>query len=367
MNSSLDHPELYAFESLHDRAVSLTPDQIQQAHLDSQNAPAETAWQCYCDRLAHFGLVNWLAENNLSPEQDSQQDSSQQDLVVRDFTVRSQFVSASEDEFVTVGRSSKSSSSEGLSSAHFYVLATVAEEQSEVWISGFLTQEQMAQQVAKNKSENPLAEIPISAFNPKMESFLLAVRTTEAVALIKVASGTASGAIDRAVVNLRTWLSRQWKETLETLEGGGWEPLGQALPSSALRGDSVAALPQILQSLARKGIRLAGSNQGMSRILPIGPIPLRLYVMPGEATVQQEWEMLVVLESASDEPMPSGLVLRISDDQQVLLEQTFDPQATTDRSLFAEVVSGLEESVFVDIVLPNGKVHSLPKFVFQDV
>jgi hypothetical protein len=94
---------------------------------------------------------------------------------------------------------------------------------------------------------------------------------------------------------------------------------------------------------------------------------LRLYVMPGEATAQQEWEMLVVLESATDEPMPSGLILRIRDDQKVMLEETFDPQTTSDRSLFAEVVSGLDESVVVEIVLPNGKVHSLPKFIYQNI
>jgi hypothetical protein len=354
MNSSLDHPELYAFESLHDRAISLTPDQIQQAHLDSQDAPAETAWQCYCDRLAHFGLVNWLAENNLPAQGCGDQGSSSQDLVIRGFSVRSQFVSASEDEFVTVGRSA-ASPLEGLQPAHFYVLATVAEEQEQVWVSGFLTQEQMQQQQAAHGYE-----IPMSVFNPKMESFLLAVRTTEAVAL----TGEASGAIAPAV-NLRTWLSRQLKETLEILDG--WEPLARTLSPSALRGDSVTALPQILHSLARKGIRLAGSTEGMSQILPIAPIPLRLYVMPGEATAQQEWEMLVVLESATDEPMPSGLILRIRDDQKVMLEETFDPQTTSDRSLFAEVVSGLDESVVVEIVLPNGKVHSLPKFIYQNI
>ncbi len=166
----------------------------------------------------------------------------------------------------------------------------------------------------------------------------------------------------------------QWDEARSVLDG--WEPLGNPLGNSvvtsALRGDDRTSgdttnehLPQILQSLAQRGIRLANSTQGMSQILNIAPIPLRLYVVPSDATETQEWELLVVLESATSEPMPSGLMLRIRDDFQVLLEQTFDPQTTSDRSLFAEIVSGQDESVFVDIVLPNGTVHTLPKFISQ--
>ena len=48
----------------------------------------------------------------------------------------------------------------------------------------------------------------------------------------------------------------------------------------------------------------------------------------------------------------------------VLIEQRFDGQETTDRSIFAEVVSGMDESVLVEIVLPNGVVYPLPRFVF---
>ncbi len=348
-----DQPELYTFEALNDRAVTLTPEQIDQARLDSQTAPDR--WQDYCDRLAHFGLVNWLAENNLL----AVQAASAQDLQVRDFVVRSHFISASEEEFVTL---SQPASQTVLSNpAHFHVLATVAEEQGQVWISGFLSHEQMQMQLAAiNFSKDPI-ELPIEVFNPKLETLCLALRATEAVPF-ETKSKVSKSLADR-VVNLRTWLSRQLDDTLDSLDG--WEPLG--LQASALRSGSIGALPQILQSLARKGIRLADSTQGLSRILPIGPIPLRLYVMPGDITPEQEWEMLVVLESATAEPMPSGLMLRIRDDEKVMLEQTFDPQTTSDRSLFAEVVSGLDESVFVDIVLPNGKVHSLPKFVFQDI
>ncbi len=357
-SSSFDHSELYTFEALHDRAVTLSPDQIEQARLDSQTAPDR--WQDYCDRLAHFGVVNWLAENNLL----AVQASSAQDLKVKDFTVRSYAVSASEDEFVTL---SPSDAQSVLSNpAHFYVLATVAEEQGEVWVSGFLSHAQMQQQqLAVGNPNQSSIELPIEVFNPKVETLCLALRTTEAIPVATSSKPSTTPVVDR-VVNLRTWLSRQWDETLDLLDG--WQSLAQMREASAMRGDSAAAaaLPQILQSLARKGIRLADSTQGLATILPIGPIPLRLYVVPGDATPEQEWEMLVVLESATSEPMPSGLMLRIRDDEQVLLEQTFDPQTTSDRSLFAEVVSGLDESVFVEIVLPNGKVHSLPKFVFND-
>ena len=338
MTSSLPNtPDLQAFESLHERSIVLTPEQIQQATQLGQSS--EQSWTEYGDRLAKFGLMTWLADHNLVAAE-----SLKSTLKIKGFVVRSQFVSASEDEFVTVHRPANP--------AHFYVLTTVAEEQGQVWVTGFLSHAAMEEKL----SGSTTSEIPLSAFNPKIESLLLALRLSEPIAL--------TDSKKNQVVNLRTWLSRQWDKARSSLDvSGGWEPCVSV--ASALRSDDSSGLPQILQSLARRGIRLANSSQGMSQILNIAPIPLRLYVVPGEMTDAQEWELLIVLESATAEPMPSGLMLRIRDDSQVLLEQTFDPQITTDRSLFAEIVSDRDESVFVDIVLPNGTVHTLPKFVNQ--
>ena len=359
MTSSIFNPtDLQAFESLQEQSIVLTPEQIQQAtQLNQLNQSSQESWNEYGDRLAQFGLMTWLAEHNLAVAESSSTPKTTE-LQVRDFIVRSQFVSASEDEFVTVHRPQ--------TPAHFYVLTTVAEEQGQVWVSGFLSHTELQEKL----SGAATSEILLSAFNPKMEALLLALRLTEPIALTE--------STRNQVVNLRTWLSRQWDEARSVLDG--WEPLGNTLGNplgnsfvaSALRGDDRTSgdttndhLPQILQSLAQRGIRLANSAQGMSQILNIAPIPLRLYVVPGDATETQEWELLVVLESATSEPMPSGLMLRIRDDFQVLLEQTFDPQTTSDRSLFAEIVSGQDESVFVDIVLPNGTIHTLPKFINQ--
>lgn len=347
--------DLQAFESLHEQSIVLTPEQIQQAtQLSQLNQSSQESWNEYGDRLAQLGLMTWLADHDLAVAESSSTLKTTE-LQVRDFIVRSQFVSASEDEFVTVHRPP--------TPAHFYVLTTVAEEQGQIWVSGFLSHAELQEKL----SDAATSEIPLSAFNPKMETLLLALRLTEPIALTESSPRN-------QVVNLRTWLSRQWEEARSVLDG--WEPLGNSLGNSwvasALRGDDRTSgdptndhLPQILQSLARRGIRLANSTQGMSQILNIAPIPLRLYVVPGDVSETHEWELLVVLESATSEPMPSGLMLRIRDDFQVLLEQTFDPQTTSDRSLFAEIVSGQDESVFVDIVLPNGTVHTLPKFINQ--
>ncbi len=360
MTSSIfNTTDLQAFESLHEQSIVLTPEQIQQAtQLNQLNQSGLESWNEYSDRLAQFGLMTWLADHNLAVAESSSTLKTRE-LQVRDFIVRSQFVSASEDEYVTVHRPQ--------TPAHFYVLTTVAEEQGHVWVSGFLSHAELQEKL----SGAATSEILLSAFNPKMETLLLALRLTEPIALTE---SSQKNQVLPQVVNLRTWLSRQWDEARSVLDG--WEPLGNPLGNSwvasALRGDDRTSgdatndhLPQILQSLAQRGIRLANSAQGMSQILNIAPIPLRLYVVPDDATETQEWELLVVLESATSEPMPSGLMLRIRDDFQVLLEQTFDPQTTSDRSLFAEIVSGQDESVFVDIVLPNGTVHTLPKFINQ--
>jgi hypothetical protein len=120
-SSFLNTMDLQDFESLTEESILLTPEQIQQATQRSQSSEqsSEQSWNEYGDRLAQFGLMAWLAEHNLAAES-SESTLKVSELQVRDFIIRSQFVSASEDEFVTVNRSS--------SSAHFYVLTTVAED-----------------------------------------------------------------------------------------------------------------------------------------------------------------------------------------------------------------------------------------------
>jgi len=379
----MDYPELYEFEPIHDRAIDLSAEQIQRATETRQTISPEKAWTSYLENLAQIGLETWFEENHLVPLVASSPRQTDRTLItLNQFQVYSLALSVIEDEAVTLPAN--------LAPAHFYVLTTVAEEQNQVWVSGFLRYDQMQalRQASPSKANLPhevLNEVPIAAFNPKMEALLLALRcaSPSSIPLSQSFRDRVSTQISTPVINLRDWLQGQWTAVGETIENT-WTPLGplaEALRESGSASGSTSGsttgnqgLPQILQSLARRGIRLADRAQGASRVLSIAPIPLRLYVMIGDGMMDEtgqaewempEWEMLVVLESATDEPMPTGLSLRIRDDRQTLVEESFDPQSTTDRSLFAEIVSGIEESIFVDIVLPDGSVQTLPKFVYR--
>ncbi len=350
---SWDAIEPLDFDTMDSGAIELTPQQIQQA------SSGGGSWTDYLETLAQLGLATWFLEQNLTASGDAGNR-----WVINGFQVQGVMVSVSEESWVSIPQS--------IRAAHFYVLTQVAEEQGQVKVSGFLRSTTFQSLIQSCERFNDDYELPIAAFEPNPTTLLLALRCTDpsSIALPTVAPKLG----DRAV-NLRNWIQGQFgqvsqgldavseavsetiSETIsETLSWTHWTPL----QTVGIRSE----LPQILQSLARQGIRLADNAQGASQVITVAQIPLRLYVVTG-GVLNHEWEMLVVLESATPEPMPTGITLRLSDDREVLVEQCFDPQVTTDRSIFAEVVSGLDESVLVEIVLPNGAVHALPRFVYQ--
>ena len=329
------------FDTLDGATIELTADQIRQAG-------AGKSWTPYLETLAQMGLETWFADHHLTASLMAGSDDDNR-WMAQGFQVQGLMVSASEEEVVCVKRD--------MNPAHFYVLTQVAEEQGQVRVSGFVRSE-VFQSLIRSHSYisddcGDNLELPIAAFDPNPAMLLLALRCAECQ-VIELPIAVPS-VIDR-VVNLRSWIEGRFNQGLDAIsEALDWTPL----QSVGVRSE----LPQILQSLARRGIRLADNAQGASQMITVAKIPLRLYVMTSEVS-DAEWEMLVVLESATLEPMPTGIILRLSDDRNVLIEQCFDGQETTDRSIFSEVVSGMDESVLVEIVLPNGVVYPLPRFVF---
>ena len=325
------------FDALDSATIELTVDQIRQA-------VAGKSWISYLETLAQIGLENWFAEHHLTASLINGSKVENR-WMAQGFQVQGLMVSAAEEEFVSVKRN--------LDPAHFYILTQVAEEQGQVKVSGFIRSEVFQSLIQSSTSVGDDFELPIAAFDSNPATLLLALRCAEAPVISLPTVGPT--VIDR-VVNLRSWIQGYFNQGMDGIsEALDWTPLQKV----GVRSE----LPQILQSLARRGIRLADNAQGASQIITVAKIPLRLYVMTSEVS-NAEWEILVVLESATLEPMPTGIILRLSDDRTVLIEQRFEAQETTDRSIFAEVVSGMDEGVQVEIVLPNGIVHSLPRFVF---
>lgn len=344
---ALDAIELLDFDSLDSSAIELTPQQLQQA------SSMGGSWMHYLETLAQFGLDAWFEEQNLRVSREAGNR-----WVTNGFQVQGLMVSASEEGWVGVPQS--------IPAAHFYVLTQVAEEQGQVKVSGFIRSEQFQSLIQSCEVFGGEYELPIDAFDPNPQTLLLALRCADpSVIAIPTEGVSAVARLGDRAVNLRNWLQGQFTQGLDAVSGAVSDAVSDALNWTPLQPIGVRSeLPQILQSLARQGIRLADNAMGASQVITVAQIPLRLYVVTG-GVLNNEWEMLVVLESATSEPMPTGMTLRLSDDREILVEQRFDPQVTTDRSIFAEVVSGLDESVLVEIVLPNGAVHALPRFVYQ--
>jgi Protein of unknown function (DUF1822) len=338
---ALDGIEPLDFDTLDSLTIELTSAQLQAASGGN--------WTEYLENLAQFGLEAWWSEQNLAA---TGGDGNR--WVSNGFQVQGLMVSASEEDVVYAKLETPA--------AHFYVLTQVSEEQGQVKVSGFIRSEMFQALIQSCDCIDGEYELPIDAFDHNPATLLLALRCVEPSV---VSLPTVAPSLGDRVVNLGRWFQGQFAQGLNTGFGQGLNTVSDALNWTPMQPVGVRSeLPQILQSLARQGIRLADNAQGASQVITVSQIPLRLYVVTGEV-VSDEWEMLVVLESATAELMPTGITLRMSDDREVLVEQRFDPQTTTDRSIFAEVVSGMNESVLVEIVLPNGAVHALPRFVFS--
>ncbi len=342
---ALDGIEPLDFDTLDSLTIELTSAQLQSASGGS--------WTEYLENLAQFGLEAWWSDQNLAAT-----GSDGNRWVSNGFQVQGLMVSASEEDVVYAKLDCPA--------AHFYVLTQVSEEQGQVKVSGFVRSETFQDLIQSCDCIDGEYELPIAAFDHNLAQLLLTLRCAEPrVVSLPVVTPSLGDRVGDRVVNLGRWFQGQFAQGLNTGFAQGLNAVSDALNWTPMQPVGVRSeLPQILQSLARQGIRLADNAQGASQVITVSQIPLRLYVVTGEV-MSEEWEMLVVLESATAELMPTGIMLRMSDDREVLVEQRFDPQSTTDRSIFAEVVSGMNESVLVEIVLPNGAVHALPRFVFQ--
>lgn len=193
----------------------------------------------------------------------------------------------------------------------------------------------------------------------------------------------AEASLQALLNNLTQRAINGWHWMQETLDEvalrWGWAMQPALTPAGAMRGDVPDGSMRItrrsyknaIAALKEKGIKLPPQEHNACMDLELGNERLRLRAIPIPAVPSEdhqelvsEWRLFVLLEAQPDYTLSQGVTLQMSDETEVLDEQSFD-QNTEDAYLFSCVAGDRHEHFVVTIQLANGLSLTLPPFAFQ--
>ena len=181
---------LIDFEPLAIEAISIEPEQIEQAVELGNQVNLEHQWQTYLNALALFGFESWLQERipelliekaNCSVVQPQYANfiDGVFNLEVGQFKVCLLTNGIMLDEFITIPRAILDLPEY---IAHFYVVVNVDEERQEAVINSFIRYDKLLEyKQASNLQADAdwTYELPLTWFNPEPDNLLLYIRCLE--------------------------------------------------------------------------------------------------------------------------------------------------------------------------------------------
>lgn len=170
--------------------------------------------------------------------------------------------------------------------------------------------------------------------------------------------------VSQQAVNIQRWLDNQIDDVMQAFS---WQ-------MSPMRGQLSNALPSSIRESSNFSQELAGILAEIRRNLEIPNIAnyfhqdivlevsLRIYVIVWSLP-DDEWTLLVVLKVLPGNQIPYSLNLRISDQNEILVEEQLQPDTYHDY-IFAQVIGNYEDKFLVTLTSSNGEVRTLNPFVF---
>ncbi len=152
--------------------------------------------------------------------------------------------------------------------------------------------------------------------------------------------------LTRQGVNVVNWADNKIDEVGKALS---W----QLLPASNFRENEktpMAELDEILKSIQRGKKTTIPTNAGRGyREFSVAEIPVRLYAVSWSISEEEkEWSLLLVLSAVGDGELPSGIKLRASDRQEILMEKTPVPNSKNPYP-FIRVIGSWDEKFVVTV------------------
>ncbi|MBE9213008.1 DUF1822 family protein [Plectonema cf. radiosum LEGE 06105] len=170
--------------------------------------------------------------------------------------------------------------------------------------------------------------------------------------------------ITQQAVNIQRWLDNQIDDVMQAFS---WQ-------MSPIRGQLSNALPSPMRESSNLSQQLGDILTEIRRNLEIPNIanyfhqdivlevPLRVYAVIWSLP-DDEWTLLVVLKVLSRNQRPYSLNLRISDQNEILVEEQLQPDTYHDY-IFAQVIGNYADKFLVTLTSSNGEVKTFNPFVF---
>ncbi|MBW4479974.1 MAG: DUF1822 family protein [Tolypothrix brevis GSE-NOS-MK-07-07A] len=170
--------------------------------------------------------------------------------------------------------------------------------------------------------------------------------------------------VSQQAVNVQRWLDNQIDDVMQAFS---WQ-------MSPIQGQLANALPSPIRESSNLSQELEGILAEIRRNLVIPNIanyfhqdivlevPLRVYAAVWSLP-DDEWTLLVVLKVLPGNQIPYSLNLRISDQNEILVEEQLQPNTYHDY-IFAQVIGNYEDKFLVTFTSSNGEVRTLNPFAF---
>jgi Protein of unknown function (DUF1822) len=177
--------------------------------------------------------------------------------------------------------------------------------------------------------------------------------------------------LTQQTVNVACWLQDQIDDLAQGLS---WVLMPAFIPATEMmRGaNSVATNPAakfetIIGQLINTGIDIPPMARGAYQELNLLGNQVRLYALTWPLLSPEntpEWTLMLVLGSASEDILPAGIRLRVSDRSGILVERQLNSN-NFETYLYLVIVGGWDEKFLATISLSNGVSLTLPPFGFN--
>jgi len=182
---------LFDWEPVSETAITIHPDQIQQAaELSSPIIRPTKQWSTYLHALALFGFEQWLAERdfNLSQENCTLKEPQITNILdgvsglnIGNYKICLLVMGCSEDDVVSVPSPMLDLPDYA---AHFYILVMVREELEQIDVKGLIRYDQLKAKLGSlSRQRDWTYEIPLDWFDPDPNHLLLYLRCLKSIPL----------------------------------------------------------------------------------------------------------------------------------------------------------------------------------------
>ncbi len=366
--------------------VGLSAAQMAQARQASLRVtPPEQQWPTYLCRLAELSVAEWLQRRGLAVDLPPGRDLSSHGsampaslITVNGFKLCLIAAPSWLDEQLDISATAMALQQPD-AAADFYLIVQVHEEQAQAVIHSLLRHDQLlAHQQAGDLQRSIDGDylVPLAWFEPQPDRLLLYLRCLDPATLQHSSPAVVDAAnrgvtpeialnlLTQPVLNTARWLKGELDQVAQQLS---WVLMPAIAPplATGLRS-SPEEFEAMLLELNRVGVPIPHGACAACRNIDVDGVAIRIYAIVWPLLIMgenPEWTLLLVLGPTSDHRLPVGLMLQVSDHNEVLAEQSLEGQRSPG-FLYAQVFGTWMEQFVAMVRLPNGSSLTLPPFGF---